>query len=151
MPDINKIVGKVQICYSQIVRKAALDIGTKRIGVAYSDESGKIAFPGKIFDSYQKRELLEYLKSLEATVVVIGKTRDQNEMLENVISEYNTLLTNDGYEVVLQEEAMTSHEARLREFQKGDDTRERKTKMNLKKNIDDVAAMHILQRYLEKK
>lgn len=129
----------------------ALDIGTKRIGTAYSDENQKIAFPGKVFSTTERDLLLSYIKLQKTNKIIIGKTPNQEEKLNLLIGVYKSLLEGMGYNVLYQDESMTSHESRLREFTKSDLNNSRQTKKDVRKEIDHIAAMHILQRYLDSK
>lgn len=129
----------------------ALDIGTKRIGTAHSDENQKIAFPGKVFSADQKESLMLYIKEQGVKTIVIGYTKDQNAKLVTLREGYKSFLEESGYEVEYQDESMTSHESRLREMTKGNTNTQRQMKKDFKKEIDHIAAMHILQRYLDKK
>jgi len=133
------------------VKIIALDIGTKRIGTAYSDENQKIAFPGKVFSTTERDLLLSYIKLQKTNKIIIGKTPNQEEKLNLLIGVYKSLLEGMGYNVLYQDESMTSHESRLREFTKSDLNNSRQTKKDVRKEIDHIAAMHILQRYLDSK
>lgn len=136
------------------MRILGIDYGTKRMGLAISDESETIAF------SYGIVEMKAgYLASIERLLetedigeVVIGISKNSNgqdNALEIPRKEFVSELKKK-VSVFEIDERLTSHEARLREF--GNDTRsERKEKKNTKDHIDAEAAQILLQRYLDKK
>jgi len=136
------------------MRTLGIDYGTKRIGLALSDDDGRIAFPhGVILNS--KRilyEIVALVKEEKVERVVIGQsltTAGLENTIEKMSRDFGVELEKFvGVDYI--DERFTSHEARLREFGKGD-THARKTKKKILKVIDDHAAQILLQRYLDKK
>jgi putative Holliday junction resolvase len=95
-----------------------IDFGTKKVGLALSDESGRMGFPhasipndGKLIDYV--RELIKN-KAVEA--VVIGESRDfsgNENPVHQSAKEFATLLERTAEVPVLWEpETMTTQEAR---------------------------------------
>lgn len=60
------------------MRYLGIDYGTKRIGLAWSDQSGRMAFPHSILknDSNAKDELIKFIKKEIIGAAVIGDSRD---------------------------------------------------------------------------
>lgn len=132
-----------------------IDYGTKRIGLAVSDESGSMAFPRGLLQvkSTVLGELLDVItkENVEAVVMGASITSDgtDNVIMSRVRSLGDELVAN-GIPVYYQKESFSSHEARLSEFAmggKGNQARPRKR--IVAEHIDDRAAALILQRYLD--
>jgi|JI10StandDraft_1071094.scaffolds.fasta_scaffold00903_15 putative Holliday junction resolvase len=136
------------------MRILGIDYGTKRVGLAISDESESIAFPFRVIqnDGRFYETLLEIIDSESIGEVLIGAstTSDgQDNSLEAPRKELVDRLRQD-IPVFEIDERFSSHEARLREY--GDNSRSaRQEKKILKEHIDADAAQIILQRYLDKK
>jgi len=126
-----------------------IDYGTKRIGIALSDESGAIAFPHSIISADEKAaSAATALAATEGvTDIVVGESTWQgadNPVMSSA-HEFATALEEKGLRVHLISEALTSYAARSAPS-KPDQSR------NLKKNrepVDAHAAALILQRYLD--
>lgn len=56
-------------------RILAIDYGTKRIGVAISDETKKIALPQPYILTSEKEKLLAFIKEKEVVEIVVGLPR----------------------------------------------------------------------------
>jgi putative Holliday junction resolvase len=137
----------------RIMRILGIDYGTKRIGLALSDDSGKIAFPHGVIKNTKSAivEVLDLIKKENISQVVIGKSMTsggQENSVEALIKSFGDELSK-SVPVAYVDERFTSHEARLREFSKADNLA-RKIKKVLLSDIDDHAAQIILQRYLDK-
>ena len=136
-----------------------IDYGTKRIGVAVSDDNGTIAFPKEILlnDSNTFQKLGEIIEKENIGQIVIGESVDFSGKL-NVLSariEVFILEMEEKFKLPVhkQKEFLTSVEAR-----KSKDTKKslspsqahRKIKQIKSGRIDASAAALILQRYLDK-
>ncbi len=57
-----------------------IDYGTKRVGVAVSDDRGQIAFPKAVLpnDKTLMRDIVALIKSEGAVEVVVGESKDHN-------------------------------------------------------------------------
>ncbi|HEY4511050.1 MAG TPA: RuvX/YqgF family protein [Candidatus Paceibacterota bacterium] len=123
------------------MRLMGLDYGTKRVGIALSDEAGALAFPETTLLNAGK--LLERLSSLakEKGVerIILGQSLDfknkPNKLMKG-IADLKMALESAGFTIVYEPEHMTSAAA-ARIQGKGD-------------NIDASAAALILQSYLDK-
>lgn len=71
-----------------MARLIGIDYGAKRIGVALSDEDGRIAFPKAVFpnDSHLVRSVTQLLSEFGVREVVIGESKD-NRGGDNPIAE----------------------------------------------------------------
>jgi len=124
-----------------------IDYGVKRVGVAFSDEEGVLAFPHSVLESNKK--LLENLKSLyekeNVGAIVIGESLnskgEHNPVMEKIIP-FKKQIENEITSVVyFEQEFMTSLHATIGE-KKGEFKKE---------VIDASAAALILQRFLDKR
>jgi len=123
------------------MRFLGIDYGTKRIGVAVSDENIILAFPKGILLNNLNifKNIGEILKTENISEIVIGESVNFKGK-ENIVSkEIKTFISElkDKFNLPIheQKEFLTSVEARR--FQK-------------KKEVDDSAAALILQRYLDR-
>lgn len=134
------------------MRILGIDYGTKRIGLALSDDNGKIAFPHSVIRNSKNAvsEVTNLIQKEGVSQVVIGKSINsdgQENAVEILSRDFGDELSK-SIPVVYIDERFSSHEARLREFGKADNMA-RKIKKVLFNKIDDHAAQVILQRYLD--
>jgi putative Holliday junction resolvase len=142
-----------------MIKFLGIDYGTKRIGIAISDDGGRMAFPKEILlnDSNFFEKISEILKKEKIDEVVIGESVDFSGKL-NALSARIEIFISDFKEkfnipIHKQKEFLTSVEAR-----KGGNTKEILTqkqshsrlKDKKRGHIDSSAAALILQRYLDK-
>jgi len=119
-----------------------IDYGTKRIGIAISDDNGKIAFPKSILENDHK--MLENLKKIivenSINKIIIGESKnykmEDNEIMTEIIDLKKVLETELEIDVYLNPEYLTSMEAR--------------NVSGKTEKIDASAAAIILQDYLDK-
>lgn len=96
-----------------------IDYGTKRVGVALSDESGKMAFPHIVLDNDNK--LLEKLEALieerNVAEIVIGHSLDREGAANAIHSEVEELIGDltlqVGLPIHLEPEQYTTQEAMI--------------------------------------
>jgi putative Holliday junction resolvase len=123
------------------MRILGIDYGTKRIGIAVSDETHTIAVPVVVVQNSNLalREIVEIARQHEAREVVIGESRNYKQQPNAIFEEadaFKKLLEQEGFTVHLELEFMTSVNAER--FQG-------KTAMT-----DASAAALILQSYLDR-
>jgi putative holliday junction resolvase len=119
-----------------------IDYGTKRVGIAVSDESGRLAFPKKVVP--QSPMLLDvvalFAEEEHVRGIVLGESRDlsgrPNPIFDEIKRFGDVLAEKTGLPVMYEQEYWTSQEARKTQGM---------TEMN-----DASAAALILQRYLDK-
>lgn len=127
----------------------ALDVGTKRIGVALSDFLHVIATPHSCIPRIPEKDAVEQIikiakeNHVEQIVVGIPKNMDgsigfQAEDCINFSHNFN------GFDIILEDERLTSEEAEER-------LRERKIDFRKNKGLVDIeSACVILEQYLGK-
>lgn len=124
-----------------------IDYGTKRVGIAISDDTATLAFPKAVLRSSHTliNEIKSTIESNGVEEIVIGQSLDvkgkENILMED-IKRFVTLLEKEiGLPIHLEPEFFTSQEAH-----KGIRGGEVGSHM-----IDAAAAALILQRYLDKR
>lgn len=118
-----------------------IDFGEKRIGLALSDEEGKIAFPQAVLPNDQNlmKGLVDVAMQNRVSTIVMGESRNFQGQINPImwkIQEFRQKLETIGFQVVYEPEFLTSVQA------------SRITGEN--QMIDASAAAIILQSYLDK-
>lgn len=118
-----------------------IDFGEKRVGIAISDEEGKIAFPTVVLANDQNlmKNIVDLCMKNAVEVVVMGESRDYQGQINTImwkIEGFKKQLETIGFKVVFEPEFMTSVQA-------GQITGENKM-------LDASAAAIILQAYLDR-
>ncbi len=119
-----------------------IDYGTKRVGVAISDENGTLAFPKEIVKNNGElfRKITDMIKTEGVFEVVVGESLDfaglPNPLMKEIDFFVDKLTKKLGLPVHLEKEFLTSVEARR--YEEG-------------KKTDARAAALILQRYLDRR
>jgi putative Holliday junction resolvase len=141
------------------MRFLGIDYGTKRIGLAISDESNILAFPKEILsnDSNTFKNLSDILKKENISEIVVGESVDFSGRL-NVLSariDVFISLLEEEFKIPVrkQKEFLTSVEARKSGSSKKElSPTQAHSKLKDKKRgrVDAGAAALILQRYLDK-
>ncbi len=137
-----------------------IDYGTKRIGLAVSDDGGTLAFPKEIIPSgaYAIDKIGAILKKENISAVVIGESLDFSG-IPNPIAEkaelFACLIEKEfGVKVHRQKEFLTSVEAR-RAGKTKESFQNSQAHSKIKKERDDradaSAAALILQRFLDRR
>lgn len=131
-----------------------IDYGTKRIGVAVSDESGSFAFPRQILSTGEMAlaELVDLIGSEGVGKIVVGKSvdlkGDRNAVMEDIDAFVEELYRLTGVPIELEDERFSSSAVRAFDWSKPVATPRRSEKKT--DPIDDRAAAVMLQRYLDK-
>lgn len=119
-----------------------IDYGSKRVGIALSDEDGQFALP-LITLSNSKRlfdEVVEVAEKNKVREIVIGESKNYQGQANTILSEslvFKADLEKKGYSVFLEPEFMTS--ANAERFQGKHDM------------LDASAAALILQSFLDRR
>lgn len=119
-----------------------IDYGTKKIGLATSDEDGKMAFPCMIIENNKDtlKDIKELVRAMEIGEIVVGESVNLDGTPNEVMKEIRTFAVEleNFIDVPLhfEKEWLTSLEAR---------------RFQGKHIVDDSAAALILQRYLDRK
>lgn len=123
----------------------ALDVGTKRIGVAFADIQTPIASPLETVDvnGNEVRRIAEIIKERNVKRVVVGYPRNQSgdPTQQTGIAEVFASRIREYAETVFQDESLTSVMA--------EESLQASGKPYSKSDIDALAATIILQDYLE--
>lgn len=125
------------------MRYLGIDFGSKRIGLAISDESESFAMPLKVVENSENivSVIFEICKEKDIGTIVVGESKDfsmkENEIMKEVKPFVEELKKQSGLQVVMHPEFMTSAEA---EHLQG--------KNNM---LDASAAALILKSYLDTK
>ena len=137
-----------------------IDYGTKRIGLATTDENNTLAFPKSIIfnDSHTFKNLDKIIKEDKIQAIVVGESTnfrgEPNTLASRIEVFIKELEKKFQLPVYKQKEFLTSIEARKRAVNKknlsrsGAHSKLKKTKSD---KVDASAAALILQRYLDKK
>lgn len=141
-------------------RFLGVDYGTKRIGLAVSDENGKIAFPKEILpnDFHTFDRLGTLIEKENISEIVVGESVDFSGKL-NALSgriEVFILELKEKFDLPVhkQKEFLTSVEARRSQNSKKDFNSPQshsKVKQIKSGRVDASAAALILQRYLDRR
>lgn len=135
-------------------RIMAIDVGTKRMGIAVSDKSRMIATPkttinrkGNKLDFPQIKDLIE---ENDAQAIIIGLPINMDES-ENEMSKFTRNFAKNLDEFLNNKAKIYLHDERLSSFMAKDDLLQMVTgkKNKKKKIIDQMAASVILQSFLE--
>lgn len=137
------------------MRLLGIDYGSKRVGIAISDDGGTLAFPYKILTN--NMELMDSIHNIcgeeNISAIVLGESHDlsgkPNKIMGSIEELKHNLETDLDLPVYLQKEFMTTVEARGREGKEQNNAR--KTLKDKSIQADASAAALILQRYLDKK
>ncbi len=128
------------------MKLAAIDIGLKRIGVAFCFDGKTVLPQNAIIRKGRKqasRDVSTLLKEwgIECLVVGLPKGGSAQEEMERKIKYFVSLLDTEGTKVEYIDESFSSYEAK--ELIKGEIKQKRDGR------IDSIAAKIILERYLE--
>lgn len=130
------------------MKTLGIDYGTKRIGLALSDDNSKIAFPHSVLENNKDLvSLIKNLKNKEGFETVVVGDPGENDFKKDVMLFVESL-KKEGLVVHLEKEFMTSLHTDM--FTKTKPIA-RQTKQKREAKKDESAAALILQRYLDKK
>lgn len=127
------------------MRVLGIDYGSKKIGLALSDPSGRVAWPYRVLDNSMGavEELRRICRDEGVELVVVGEAVDlrrrANPLWRSSRDFADRLTAASGLPLVWETEWFTTVEARRLASGSGRDRR------------DDVAASLILKNYLEKR
>ena len=98
------------------MRYLGIDFGEKRVGIAVSDEDGKIAFPNAVLanDNNLLKSLVDLCMKNGVESVVMGESRDYQGQINPImwkIEGFKKQLEVIGFKVIFEPEFMTSVQA----------------------------------------
>jgi putative Holliday junction resolvase len=134
------------------MRYVGIDYGSRRVGIAVSDDVGMMAFPRITLAPGEALAHLEALAKEQPTEFVIGISRDaqgHDNKIQTAIRDF-ALRLHEITSATVHEipEAFTSFEAHGREGK--EQLHARKTSAPVGENIDAKAAALLLQRFLDR-
>ncbi len=124
------------------MRHIGIDYGSKRIGIALSDEGGTLAFPEITLPNDKKAvgAIVALARERGADDIVVGEPLSlrggENPLMKRINSFIEALKRSGGTNIHLEKEFLTSDEAR---------------RHTASEHEDAAAAALILQRYLDKR
>lgn len=133
------------------MRYLGIDYGSKKIGLALSDEEGRMGFPHSIIPNTGSvaEEICALMAREDVGAVVMGESKDfagvDNPIAADARALAEEITLRAGVDVFYEPEALTSAEAR-RQHDPQDKTRAPKSRAD----VDDSAAALILTSYLSK-
>lgn len=124
------------------MRLLGIDYGSKRVGIAISDEKGEFALPFIVLNNSKNilKDVIDIVKKNNIKEIVIGESKNYKGEANTILAEilnFKIDLEKENYTVHLEPEFMTSENARR--FQGKNDM------------LDASAAALILQSFLDKK
>lgn len=124
------------------MRLLGIDYGSKRIGIALSDEAGQFAMPLIVFNNSKNllKEIVEIANKNNIKEIVMGESKNYKGEANTILPEslnFKMDLEKEGFIVYLEPEFMTS--ANAERFQGKNDM------------LDASAAALILQSFLDKR
>lgn len=131
-----------------------IDYGTKRIGIAVSDEAGQIAFPKFVWSN--DKQILTNVKNLveaeNVGAIVLGDSVDasggENALNVQVKNFSEKLKTETNLPIFFEKEFWSSYEAHGRQGKESKNARMQSVAKT--EGLDAKAAAVILQRYLDR-
>lgn len=144
----------MQLWYYGCMKYLGIDYGSKRVGVAISDEDGSIAFPKVILknDLSLLDNIFDICEKEKISAIVLGESHDLSGKPNKImgsIEEFKQNLEGElDMPIYYEKEFMTSVFARGNEGKSINNSK--KVKKDDKGMVDSSAAALILQRYLDK-
>lgn len=133
------------------MRYLGVDYGSKKVGLALSDEAGTMGFPYRIVPNTPSliEDLCSVIEKENIGAVVIGESRnlagDENPIAKDARALGDGVAKRSGIPIFFESEVFTSTEARRMQV-RGKNPRSPKSR----KPIDDAAAALILTSFLSR-
>lgn len=99
------------------MRKMGIDYGSKRVGIAFSDEGGNMAFPHGVLQNNAQllAQLLQLIEEKQVGEIVIGHSLDKEGKPNAIQERINELVTDltleAGLPIHLESEIFSTQEA----------------------------------------
>ena len=146
---------------SECMKSLGIDYGTKRIGVAVSDDTGSIAFPLTTIKAGPAalEEIANIVRVNSVEQIILGESRDFKGQLNKVMEDIELFKTDIGelcgIPVIYEAEFLSSAQA-ARQYTDITQPRRRASRVGAPtkasgEKLDAAAAALILQSYLDKK
>ncbi len=157
LPHIHVNCGGIVTTITQMIsnqRLLGIDYGSKRIGVALSDESGVFALPHSVIQNSGNSvsDILKICTENHVSTIVVGESKDFEQKDNPIMSEIREFahdVRNKGVVVIFQPEFMTSQQAERMHTRREESPRLNREEKN--DMLDASAAAIILQSYIDTK
>lgn len=142
------------------MKHLGIDYGTKKIGLAISDDRGVLAFPYSIIENTKETisVIADLIHQESIKVIVIGESTDlagnDNLVMKDISRFVENMKKETAIPIHFEKEWMSSIAARAPMYSKGNIANESwsgRENTQKKAAIDDKAAAVILQRFLDRK
>ncbi len=146
--------------YNLSMRYLGIDFGSKRVGLALSDESGTLAFPHSVIknDNTLLVQIGNIVKEQKVGLIVIGESKDfkgeDNPIAEQAESFKKALETSTRVKVEYEPEFLTSVQAERKQSRRPHGSRGSGLRAEHRRRnemLDASAAAIILQSFLDRK
>jgi len=103
--------------YNATMKYLGIDFGSKRIGLAVSDENAEFAFPLSVLPNSEKavEEIAEICREKNVSTIVVGDSENfqmqKNEIMKEVAPFADRLKKISGLPIVMHPEFLSSQEA----------------------------------------
>jgi putative Holliday junction resolvase len=137
------------------MRFLGVDYGTKRVGLALSDENGTLAFPFTTLLNTKNilEEIEEIIEKENIEELVVGESRDadnsENKINKKIEDFIYKLKENSQIKIHREKEFFSSFEAHSRMGKEANSARQ--AKFSKTTELDSKAAAVILQRFLDRR
>ena len=141
------------------MRYLGIDYGKKRVGIALSDESGKVAFPHSVLQNSEKlpEAVVRLCEENKVSEVVIGESKDlggkANPLMKDIEEFVGRLTLISPIPVHYEPEFWSSVQAGRRQYRRPEGSRgsgQRQEQRRVEAMLDASAAAIILQSYLDR-
>ena len=130
----------------------SVDLGNARTGIAVSDKSETFAFPKTVITEYNSEKRIKKIAdaalAASAELIVVGLPKNMDGSLgfqSEYVLEFKSMLENEGIEVDLFDERLSTIQV-TKIMIDADLSRQKR-----KQQVDKLAAVVILQSYLDSK
>jgi putative Holliday junction resolvase len=141
-----------------MMRTLAIDLGERRIGLALSDDGGKLATPHEVLEVSSPNDAIHDIIKLMAAEqvkrVIVGLPLNMDDSLgpaaQKTIAWSRDLAVRAGIEIIFVDERLTSFEAE-QQLNNRKRAGEKLTRAKKKRQLDALAAANFLQAFLDGK
>src|SRR3954464_15297926 len=140
------------------MRTLAIDLGTRRVGLALSDEGGQLATPHDVLQVSSPDDaihpIIKLIAAEQVKRVIVGLPLNMDDSLgpaaQKAIQWSRDLAIRAGIEIIFVDERLTSFEAQ-QQLTSRKRAGEKLTRAKKKRQLDALAAANFLQAFLDGK
>ena len=124
MVSMSAIIAKIQhnairliFLYTTYMKYMGIDYGSKRVGIALSDELHTLAFPHSVIENTQTlvSDVIRLCKDHSVGLIVVGESKnfkqEENHIMKDIKPFVEEIKKQSGIDVVLHPECLTSQQA----------------------------------------